>query len=112
MTANQEVSDTLQYVELMYSQSLILYQNCLMNYDKGVCDSSVKEIKNSYGYFFEMFDGQVRNMISLKASEDFPFYVYLQENIDVKVGQPEINMEVQQFLSIFHYTVYKLAVHF
>ncbi len=96
----------------MYSQSLLIYQNCLLEYVKTTCDHSVLEIKNSYGYFFEMFESQVANMISLKASDDFPFYIYLQKKIIVKIGVTNSSMEVQQFLSVFYYTVFKLANHF
>ena len=50
--------------------------------------------------------------MSLKASEDFPFFIYLQQEIKVKIGITSSSMKIQQFLSVFYYTVYKLALHF
>ncbi len=49
------------------------------------------------------------NSIKVKATDEFPFYMYLQQKINVKIGRTNSTLTIQNFIETFYYTVEKLV---
>lgn len=57
-------------------------------------------------------DSQFQKIMTVKAADDFPYYIYLKENINVKIGRTNQDMQIQQFIYTFYYSVKKLGLYF